>query len=313
MSLDSISNDKIEKYLKKVEGYIYFHDTSVKYEIIHSIKEMVLKYHAEHGDDFDKTLTRFDDIYSLLNVELNKRALPLLERKKKSNFLKYILMAFITFLIIGTISIILLIKSFTPLVNVDDIDGTLELFGGRFVLEKDVDDFFTKINDTKFKQWKTSKNTQLLKGSFDFSSDAIKKNLLVDINEGELAVRTHPKTSIKYNCHSESNLKNVFSSTSKGFQMNLQEGRSYCLLYVPKKMNLTILMNRGNINIAEMDQDLDVFIKDGTLSWKQSDRSDYFIESIEGDLVKGDKSNFSTTGIYKAKIKVSNGEIRFRK
>ena len=72
-------------------------------------------------------------------------------------------------------------------------------------------------------------------------------------------------------------------------------------------------MNKGNINLGEMEQDLDINIKEGVLSWKQNNRSNFFLALVEGKISKGDKSNFSQNGIYKALIKVNNGEIRLRK
>ncbi len=307
--MDAQEQKQLDDYLGRVEKLLSHISVEDRIKILGEVKALILKYHNENNLAIPVVLRQFSDVISLVNVELAKVGRSPI-KEKKVRWWKIILLAFFSFFIIGIITIVFAVKSFLPLVNVNDIDGTLELFGSRFVLEKDDNDYFQKINDEKFIQWK--KGAKLAKGTFDFGGKVKEHSLSIKLRKGELAIRTHDKDSIRYTCYTQKQLQEIFTKKRNTFMMNLDATQSHCLVFVPYFMKLKIEMGEGNINLKSLQQDFGIHLGKGILSWKQHDHHDYYVHPLFSKNMSGEDDKFSKNGKWKASILIDDGEIRLR-
>lgn len=306
--MNSKEHKVLNRYLNRSEKKLGHIDVQARLDVMAAVKEELLSLQQLHADqsltDHIKRAEKGDE---LLNRELAKRGLPLVRSKK---WWKIFLLSMLL-IILGTIlAIILAVKSFFPLVNVNDVDGTLELFGSHIVLEKDDADYFTKINDREFIQWK--KTAKLASGTFDFGRDPLDHSLLITVKQGELAVRSHDSSEVRYTCYTEDQLQKIFSQQGKQYVMNLDAKKSHCLLFVPHLLPLGIRVERGNVNIKNMAQGFDVKVKEGIVYWRQKDRENFNLAKVDAPDIEGDRSGFSPRGQWMVNIWVDKGEVRLR-
>lgn len=296
-------------YLLKVEKRIGYLSVEDRLEVLSGVKNFLTQHQSDHDLDMKVVLRQFQDVDSLINIELAKRSMPSLKAKSGRGW-KIFLLAMLSLFIISILVIVFTIKSFLPLVNVNDIDGTLELFGSRLVLEKADGDYFTKINDHEFIQWR--KGAKLAKGTFDFGGSAKDYKFNIKLRNGELAIRTHDEASLSYTCYTQEQLQEIFTQKDSTFIMNIDAKKSHCLVFVPHSMNLKIEVGEGNVNLKNMKQDFSVHLGKGVVSWKQANRQDFHLKTHSARILSGEGSDFSDNGKWSTEIVVDDGEIRYR-
>lgn len=307
--LNPSERKKLDQYLRGIESIIGKKMSSTnKAVIVSSIIEELLQIKNSELLSMEQVLLRYNDKLSLVNVHLARKGMRPVSRKP-FGILKIIFLFFIALILSMILGIILVIKSFTPLINVDDIDGTLEIFGGRIFLNKDDASFFTKINDRDYNEWK--KTARSMKGSFELTNLS-SIPLSIQLDKGELALRTHEKDQLSYSCLVEQGQGQLFDQTKSGIIMNLVAGKAYCLLYIPQNQQFDVSIRQGHLNLTDLRQHFSVTIEDGILSWAQTHKKDFVAKLVEGSVTKGQLSDFSSSGPYSFNIKVSKGEIRFR-
>lgn len=299
----------LNDYLLKVEKRIGYLSVEDRLEILSGVKNFLTQHQIEKELDMKVILRQFQDIDSLINIELAKRSMAPLKKKSGKGW-KIFLISIFSFFLIAVLAIVFTIKSFLPLVNVNDIDGTLELFGSRLVLEKADSDYFTKINDREFIQWR--KGAKLAKGTFDFGGNSKDYKFNIKLRNGELAVRTHEQASLSYTCYTQEQLQKIFTKAGETFIMNIDAKKSHCLVFVPHSMNLKIEVGQGNINLKNMKQDFSIHLGKGIVSWKQKNRSDFHLKSHFAKNISGSDDGFSKNGKWTTEIIVDDGEIRYR-
>jgi hypothetical protein len=304
--VESSEISQLNNYLHKVENLLGYLVVEDRQKIVAEVKHFLLSEVEQQQLSLEQILKRYKDRVVVINLALAKHGMPLLEQESKK-WWKIILMAFISLVLIAILSISLVVKSYLPLVNVNDIDGTLELFGRHLILEKDDVDFFQKINDKSFMQWKTK--SQITKGTFDFKN--MQWPLWIQLQAGELAIRSTDKSEMRYTCYTAQMVQQVFTQQQNHFVMNLSK-KAYCLLFVPVGLELKLSVKDGIINLKNMQQNFSIEMERGIVAWKQDDPTGFFLQELTASDVVGSREMFSKHGQWMAKINIGQGEVRLR-
>ncbi len=303
-----MSEHDLEKILKKVEKRVSYLSVEDRIEVIAGVKQLLERLSREKSLSVKQVFRQFNSIEEMINIVLQDLSMPLLKNSFWQRPLFWIL-TFITIILSLVLYLVLTIKSFFPLININDTEATLELFGKHIVLEKDDRDFFDQLTDKKFMHWKS--NAVLTKGVFDFPPGE-NLSLVIKFPQGKLALRPGPDSELKYECYASKNLGSLFSKVQDKLIMQFAQEHVACMLYLPVKKTLTINMQEGVLNIKNLQQSMDVTLTSGVIVWKVDRKRDFYLQKLEATVVRGDTHSYSNHGIWSVKLVVKDGVVILR-
>lgn len=302
------SDEKLlENYLSDLEGYLLHLPIMKRYEILNEAREHALNLQDQKAGSLQDVFCSLSDRTALINHFLIKHNLPTVT-KKKQPFWRYVLLTMISLIVLGTLAIIILIKSMMPLFDFNDEDGTLTLFGGKFVFEKDDNTYFNS-RQNKTNKWKTGYSVDL-KGSVP--SYGVSK-IFINSQNVDFAIRSK-KDVFEYNCRTDNSKMDALKRDADQLTLDLPPN-AQCMIYVPEEVPFIATFKNGLVNIKDLKQSFKLELNNGTISWKQEDADKFNLNTeFQRAVIQGDKSLFQNKGaLYKVDFVMDNGLLRLRR
>jgi hypothetical protein len=301
----SSSYSKTEQFLKKVEAYLEHLTIDDKYKVLSSIKDDLQQAREKNNLSEKEVLQSFGPPLEAVNRYLVQHRLPKATKKKRWSLLKVIGLSLLTFIVAGTLAVLILIKSLTPIYEINEEDGTLSLLGGRYTFEQDMQSFF---QTTRLKHLKNDLNYKI---EGDFKDSSINQVEII-VEAGDLSIQPSEEGAISYKCMSNQANVDYFSTEGQSISLDLKGG-SQCLFYFPKEIDLKIVQNSGHIRLANLAQNVELTLESGIVSWRQADPSLFTtdVRVVNGNV--DDQWKMKTLdGPYQVQINITNGNVSLR-
>jgi hypothetical protein len=300
-------NKVLDSFLLTIEEMVDYIPIDIRVAVINDIKKEIKDSAEAKSVSINEVLKTYGSTLELINRHLKQRNLPKAKNKKKRNIIKIVLLSMFIITLVLVLSVLLLLKSFTPIFEFSENDGTITFFGDRLVFEPDDGSFF---NHTRLRDQKDL--IRQVKHTGKLETIGISKIKFYGENS-DLAFRVHEFTSVDYKCESDTQPKDMVEKVNEEYILKLPNA-SQCMFNVPIDITLEGEFKKGFINLRNIKQDVFFDIKAGHISWKQEEQK-LFSVKIDGsrNKIDGDLNGFEDNGLYRAEFKLGEGSINIRK
>ena len=297
----------LDKFLKIAEEYMTHLSLDDRVQVINDIKNEVTESSEVKSVRVQDVLKTYPNHLDLINRHLVQRGLPRAKNRKKRNIIKVILLSMVIIALVLTLSVLLLLKSFTPIFEFNENDGTITYFGDRFVFEPDDSSFF---NHTRLRDYKDS--VREVKHTGKLETIGVRELVLNGVNS-DLAIRQHPHSSVDYKCESNVQPRDMVERVEDVYTLRLPDA-SQCMFFVPVDLTITGKFKNGFVNLRDLKQDINITLESGHVSWKQVEQQMFSI-SIDAsrNKIEGDLNGFEKQAPYQAIFQLGSGSINVRK
>jgi hypothetical protein len=299
LTSEQIMANELDKeiYLRDVEKLLRNYPVTDKGQIIVEIGEYLENEANQSGLDISRICQKYKDKIVLINLFLAKKNLILL--KPKGNTGRNVLLGFLTLIIIGVISILLLVKSFLPIFKIDDVTGNITLFGGEVTLNKmDQKGFFKDIkSDLKIKL-----EGDIPLGDFE-KLNIISGNSLLNIEGNEV-------DKIQYTCNTDKANPDMVAIDKKILSFKLSTNMK-CNIKLPKNLIFNIQIENGLVNLKNIEQNFSLNVENGLVKWGPQNFAKYQLNSEvkAGAVTHNDVQLGGTSAPYSANILINAGSL----
>ena len=246
-----------------------------------------------------------------LNKFLVINELPVLPKLKPTiSIFKVFLYIFFTGFILLVSSLFFFINKYTPIYEMNKMDNTISLFGGKFLMENDSENYFQNRGfayaSLGISYDSLNHDFSSIIASKEFSSvEIIGKNL-------DLIIQKNLNDEVKLNCKTFDEENNMAVDQIRVLKIDLGE-MSQCHLWIPPQKWLTIKSDIGAIFIKSIDQSFLFDFKKSYITFKKENLN--LFKSLRVNVNKGKKSKISKlNGISKntGEINIEEGEFKVR-
>jgi hypothetical protein len=305
-----MSNQKsIDKLIKEYSYSLKFLPVMERQRLMLEIAERVQSETQDNNISLSAFLNSQGGKLHFLNSILHGAGFPVLKKLKRSySLFKIFVSSFLLLTAASFISLYIFFKSYLPLFEHSNLDGSLTLFGGKMVFEPALETYFQ--NRHAYQSFKYRKDPL----AFNLNSNINQKEfskILINADELDILVYTHVHPFFKFNCETSKENYNVIVNNGE-LQVKL-EGLGQCYVFLPPKAPIAIQATRGIVNVADINQDIDIQMQFGHVSWKKETVSAF--QAITFELGKGrvvNRPRYTINQGWVGRIKLDEGDVRFR-
>jgi hypothetical protein len=303
---------RLEKYLEKLEEETSSLSISLRMEILHRVKNEIEKTSKEGDLPLERVLQSMGPPRSIANRILQEKNFPPLRGSAKPKW-RMFFAACLGIFGLGTLALVLLIKSFFPLIEVDEETGAMRLLGGKINLSD------SQFHHSQFVSGSTFRSESIIMNSFSFSES---QRLLPDIHTisiraplGQFHISTHATRSIEYRCEIEGSdadkSKNVFENHDNEALLNLEQlSKASCQIKVPNGVPLKSELGSGILIFQNLEQDLHAELDQGVIHFHQKSPNLYeFSNSVTHGTIQELKPSQAKGGVHQITLRVQNGSV----
>ena len=309
----------LDEYLSKIESKLKGISVANRSDILLELDSHI-KESLSSGDQSLKTiLSALGDPTLVANrYLLAKGAKPV--PPKKHTWLKALGLGTLAVFSLFLIAIIMLIKSFSPVLSINEETGRVIVLGGLI----DVNG-----KDSKFSIGKGFINVEGDDMDLEFNTFEqkfagtieLKKEASLDIRgqNGKLNFQPSPNSALTYRCKvggvggkvKEVDIIDQKSKDRIVFNMgsNILTGAK-CSFLVPKALGLNVELGNGKINFENLQQNIFAKINNGKINFEKSPKTAYnFDAQVTTGSIKGLTETDRNSRGYKVDLKIINGKI----
>lgn len=296
-----MENQQLENYLAKLDKALGPISVSEKAEIITEIKSHVLEAQENNSEkSLSEILNGLGEPEQVANKYLLERGLEI-QKPPKHPIVKWLVIGFLGSLTIFAISFFVLISKFTPIINVDEKAGRVQILGGLIDIESTEKG---KISISGESDWEEEASKQ--EGEISISS-LVNNEIFFVFTNTKVEFKNHDEQKIKYECKIVGH-ENINSTNKVQFDFQATKATK-CEFSVPKDILVNITASNGKFKFNRIKNHLTLKASNGKVEFKPSEDAKY---NYKFDVINGKIDDFQSSDIedaYKVAISLSNGKI----
>lgn len=295
---------ELENYLVKLERALGSIPVSEKAEIVTEIKSHVLDALERDGSKgIDSVLSALGEPEQVANRFLLERGLRP-HKSPKSPIVKWLVIGFLGTLGLSVFLILIVIWKFTPVIDVDEKSGRIQILGGTIKVSGET---LKKIDQFTF-----DGNLQVRKVSRTFSVNPQElKTLQFLFTNGKLEVKTAENNMLNLRCKLIGNFDGELVDQKKtAWIVDIRKsGISECELEIPQNITLEIKGSNGKLTLKEPRFNVRAEITNGDVEFEPHSEEKYRFKT---QLVNGRVDQFESSTDANAReieFEMTNGNI----
>lgn len=324
------AQQRLNDYLKQIEDALSEISVADRSDILLELNSHISE-RLENGDqDIDQILAALGSPQQVANRYLLDRGIQPIPPKRFS-WLKAFTLGTVGVLALCVIAMVMVIRSFTPLISVNEEEGRVVILGGMI----DVNEKEGKVSLGKGLIKVDEKGTSNMEFDIDFDIDegegkslagdvetAAKKRVVIRGQNVKFEVTPSQSKLLTYNCKvgglgSTDNVTTILDTSSKteiSFELpNDILKASKCKFRVPEKLEVKVDAGNGKVILEDLRQDVFVKLANGKVRFEKEPKTSYRFETKiqSGKVVGLNDSDFNNSDqkAYKIHLEATNGKI----
>lgn len=320
---------QLDAYLKKIETALDKIPVADRADILMELHSHITDSTASQS--LDEVLKALGEPHHVANRYLIARGVQPLPPPKKP-VLRWVFGTFGVLALLTMIMVVVVIRSFFPILEVDEKNGRVRILGGmvdvdeesgrvsigKGLLKIDADDAGVQVYSSK-NRLETSTNRVRMDGHFKANDF---KKLKIKANNAKLEVTSQAGASeLHYQCKAlqkkpGATLGELHKLNPKGvLEFDLTSGLlgSDCEFSLPGSIAIEATLDNGKIEFNELLQDVDASISNGKIEFNRAAGAKYTFDTrVSVGSIQGMDAGVSTPkapGVHSAKLVVGNGKI----
>lgn len=293
--------DILEYFLRDIESLLSHLTVSKKMDVLTQVRQHILDFRAEKNLTMSEALKYFTDKVGLINFFLMKNGLTQITKKKRFGKLKFFLLVFLGITAAGTIALVIMIKSFLPIFDLNEETDTLTLFGKKIAFMVERSSYVSQLK-------RINRNSFPYEIEGDLSVKGVSK-VNVTGDRVEMHIRSG-KSKLVYKCYASSAVGDPVVITGDVLNLNIA-GKSKCTIDVPRDVPFQGVFKKGKIYLENMGQSFNVVLNKGPVSWKEDEKSLFNLKvKIVRGVVSGDINRVQNLNApYNVNIEIDKGDL----
>lgn len=302
-----MQNQILNDYLFKVEKALTKLSPTERAKIILEAEEQINQNIVNQPDKkIDEILKSLGEPHHFANHILIGKNLPIYRPKKEFVFLKWFTILFIGGLSVTFIAIFIMVKNFTPLIQVDDENQRVQIFGGLI----DIDGKGGKVKNGAQVTFTDSQYENDFEGSINVNPEEVNE-IAINFTSAKLTIDNSDSAKLSWDCKLEKVPGDDFVEEARDLvEINLNStGGADCVFKIPEGIELTIEGEDSGISIFEPQYDLFLEIENGQVYLEPSPETLY---KYQFNVTNGSTANINSSNdenAYEISIKIENGAI----
>lgn len=302
-----VKNKQLDDYLARLDKALGSIPISERADIITEIKSHILEAsERDPNQSLTSILNSLGEPESVANKYLLEKGLKPV-KPSRSPIVKWLTIGFVSTVALLLGFILIVIWFFTPIINVDEKNGRVQIMGGLIDINAkegsiDIDDGQVKIG-TKDKA-RVSGNQNL--------EDVQNAQVELNLTQGSFEIETNSRNQVEWECQMGPEQQEALTQDYDGkvFKLNFEKAVGVtCDVSIPKVALVRITGTNGLVNISEPNFAMDVQLINGLVNFEPNNKLAYnYDTSIETGFQDQFTSSNEPTAIP-IKIKVTNGSI----
>jgi len=244
--------------------------------------------------NIEDILKDFGSAESIAQKYLDERGIkrPVSHRSPFSTFLKWALVASASLMIILGLTLLIIVKSLTPFVEVNG--DKVSLMGGLI-----------HVDDNNFR---LGSAVHEISGSY---ANAGAKNLKVVASNGKIELTTTTDTALRWNCNVDqvAGIQPIVQGTT--VELNFSKYKDLdCNVEIPQKIASVVELSNGKIELSEPAANFDLSLQNGQIEISPQSTTPY---KFDLQVKQGMQDNFASSqskDAFTIKARLQNGKIQ---
>lgn len=297
------TNSKLESYLTTLNEHLGAISVSDRSEIIMEIKSHVMDTLDKNPDkNIENVLKDFGSAETIAKKYLDERGIKAQPKKKSTfgTFLKWTMIASASLMILLSLSLFMLIRGITPLVEISD--QNVSILGG-----------FVHINDDGVKVGKNFIDIHeqgfALEGNLD--AKASLKEIKIKGLDGKFELSEGDAQIINWDCKVDVKNAKILPHVSKSaVELDFTQFKKMdCEITIPSNMMASTKLENGKIEVTDPKGNYDLDLKNGTIDISPSVNAEY---NFDLKVQRGVTDPFQSANkkeAFNIKARIENGKI----
>lgn len=299
----------LENYLIRLERTMKSVSVSERAEIVTEIKSHVLdSLEKNPGTTLEEVLRNLGEPETVANKYLLERGLKT-QPAPRHPVLKWLVIGFLGTVGIMAASVIFLVMHFSPLIEVNEKENKVRLFGGTLKIDGD----FNAMNDNGNFQIRFSDGEGEIAASKSAGVQTVEKGKKIKVKflNGKIDAKTSTDNVLKWKCKTLGDSHPAKIATiSEGYALDFgSKGAVKCELAVPKEAILAVEGTNGKLAVDRPAFGIDANFTNGKVSINPDHALDY---QFNMKVVNGTSDTFTSSGSKQAlpvNVSLVNGAI----
>lgn len=294
-------NEKLlNSYLKRLDKALSGVSVSDRSEIVTEIKSHILDtVESNPAASVESVIRDLGEPSEVAKRYLSEKGISY-QIPNRQPFFKWMVIGFLGTLGIITLFVLIMVWSFSPLIQVDERSGRVKILGGM------IDVSSTDNLNTNFKFSHDGHQTSFNKGVKDLQN-LEPTELRFLLKDTKVNFKNTNERAVKYSCSAEDEL-DIRMDTGVIFDLK-DSSYANCDFEVPKNMNIVVEAKSGRVEFLELENSVQAKLKNGSLSFVPKSNVDY---SYSVDVKTGHARDFvgsTSDKAYKIDLYVKTGTI----
>lgn len=327
--LNPTEKQQLENYLKQIERHLQQISVTDRSDILLELNSHIQESLSHQS--LDQVLKALGDPQLVANRYLLAKGVKPIP-PKRHKWLKALTLTTVAVLSLAIIAVVLVIKSFTPLISVNEKTGRVVILGGMIDIDEsagkvslgkglidiqDDDGDFIKNFEVNFKS-----SSQKIEGLRPVNKD---QEVLIDASNTKMAFQPSKDENLYYRCKGvggdpQFNTKDfIYEDKAKDNKLVFHFkgsplANNKCVFEVPRDIPLNVDIDNGKIRFQELAQQLHVKMNNGKIEFISHPSAKYQIQAkVNNGVVYGEENLSQDPSGYPIDIQVNNGVIGFKR
>jgi len=301
----AIVNYELEHYLASLESALSELAPSQRAELVLHVKKRIEDMQANQGQaDLKTVLQSYGEPFEVAERLVAERGIDTNFRRRFSwSPWRWALSGLVTVITVGIISILFLIKTFTPFFEIDEQEQRLRMFGGAIDIP-----FESK---TMHDYIEARRGGQQFNGNLDTVASGI-THIKVQTTSGSHDFAMSNQPSLSWDCRGRGDVvsEDVTLDSSQVVISFKEFAEVDCSWLIPSELELEIKHDHGLVVLREPTLNVDLSMSDGKVMIKPASDSSYdFDLQISNGMVDPKFRSRDGRADYLIKVRVINGMI----
>ncbi len=334
MSYDEKTQKKINDYLKEIERHLEGISVSDRADILMELNSHISESLDRSDEGVESILKALGEPAQVANRYLIARGIQPVKPSRKPLLGKIALGVFGLFAV-GMIALFLLIRSFFPLLEINEEQGRVVILGGMIDVDEksgkvSLGKGLIKVEDADIQFQGQSFNIKERINVVEFSGEYDPKdltNLKFTATNGKVKLKQTQNAKISYKCelsaltNEQLSIEDYIYNDENAVHFNFDQGilsGADCRMYVPQEMMADVKLSNGKIELAEFSKKVTAEVTNGKIKFKRGKDLEYAfntwvrlgkVEGLPADQIAN--PNKKNPGI-EVSLKVQNGKIKIQ-
>ncbi len=306
---------RLESYLHSLDKALGQIPISQRAEIVTEIKSHILA--AQESDPsatIDQILASLGQPEIVANRFLLEKGLKPIP-PSRSPVMKWLVIGFLGTVGIFTLFVTVLIFKFSPLIEVNEKNGRVKIFGGTI----DINDFeerdFAYWNGKKGKfklKVDASSRSNSIEGAREIDPKAIDK-IFIPFSNGKFEITYNSQKKFSWDCRSSEGADSFSMATEQNrvLTLNLKKTKGIkCELSLPEGVAVSISGVNGDLEIENPHGPMDIQLANGRVVIAPDDKKayNYDLKVLNGKTDSFDSTNAANA--IKIRVEIKNGYVQ---